>query len=52
MLNRSFRAVPSLLMADLLHWDPLANPSLKDKVPREGHPFSARRADAPAERAA
>ncbi|WP_276568991.1 hypothetical protein [Thiocapsa imhoffii] len=33
------------IKVDLLHWDRLANPSLKDQIPREARLFFAARAD-------
>jgi predicted nucleotidyltransferase len=44
--------LPLVFKVDLLHWDRLANQALKDKIPREGRLFYARRADGPAEIAA
>ncbi len=44
--------LPLVFKVDLLHWDRLANPRLKDKIPREGCLFYARSTDDPAEVAA
>lgn len=44
--------LPLVFKVDLLHWDRLANPRLKDKIPREGCLFYARPADDRAEVAA
>ncbi|HSO80445.1 MAG TPA: nucleotidyltransferase domain-containing protein [Chromatiaceae bacterium] len=44
--------LPLVFKVDLLHWDRLANPRLKDKIPREGCLFYARPTDRRAEVAA
>ncbi len=44
--------LPLVFKVDLLHWDRLANPRLKDKIPREGCLFYARPTDDRAEVAA
>jgi proline iminopeptidase len=36
--------LPLVFKVDLLHWDRLANPALKDKIRREGTPFFERSA--------
>jgi predicted nucleotidyltransferase len=41
--------LPLVFKVDLLHWDRLANPRLKDKIPREGCLFYARPTDRRAE---
>ncbi len=37
--------LPLVFKVDLLHWDRLANPSLKDKIQREGRLFYTPRTD-------
>jgi uncharacterized protein len=37
--------LPLVFKVDLLHWDRLANPWMKDKIPREGRLFYERPAD-------
>ncbi len=44
--------LPLVFKVDLLHWDRLANPRLKDKIPRGGCLFYARPTDDRAEVAA
>jgi predicted nucleotidyltransferase len=44
--------LPLVFKVDLLHWDRLSNPRLKDKIPREGCLFYARPTDRRAEVAA
>jgi uncharacterized protein len=44
--------LPLVFKVDLLHWDRLANPRLKDKIPREGCLFYARPTERRAEVAA
>ena len=44
--------LPLVFKVDLLHWDRLANPRLKDKIPRDGCLFYARPTDDRAEVAA